>query len=404
MNLVHTISDEGIDKDTILKLTSDINIAKDKVLAFIEGRSTKDTSDKETMTTRIRDINKLNNENNQKKVSFADTIKRNTKTNDNKKIPQKTVSRKPIVFTKDQMLKVINGKSLFESTKYRLVYFEGIQRCRVIWANQLLLQSGIKAYQLGNVYWVTDTKLEVCINEKAAPQLVKHMDTIKGITYNSIYNPIAAKKGKQSGLDQLKARLKWQTSDANRNKPAQRMARLVTKITEMNTMGSAIFPGTPWFQKTTSITTSDSRTDFIGRNVGNNNTGAGRSDKLIICNAPKLKAKTVINAILMRTQLRWSAFKKELRTRTKSENIGIKEELNEYLCQKKPSILALQETWLTKKTSRWCIPGYICIEDKSSLTKEGTGLLIGVKSSSCLKISELRDNTQWMAAKVYGAF
>ncbi|PVZ96886.1 hypothetical protein BB558_007186 [Smittium angustum] len=223
MNLVHTITDEGIDDDTISKLINVINIAKDKVSALIKEKSTEDTSNKATMATRIRDINKPNEEKNQKKVLFADTVKKNIKTNDNKKIQQKTVSRKPIVFTEDQMLKVIDGQSLFESTKYKLVYFEGIQRCR--------------AYQLGNVDWVTDTKLEVCINEKAAPQLVKRMDTIKVVTYNSIYNPIAAKEGEHSGLDYLKARLKWQTLDANRNKPEQRMARLITKITKINTYG-----------------------------------------------------------------------------------------------------------------------------------------------------------------------
>ncbi|PVZ97139.1 hypothetical protein BB558_006917 [Smittium angustum] len=305
MNLVHTIPDEGIDDDAISKL--------------MIGRSTVYSSDKETMTTRVGDINKTNNEINQKKVLFADTVKKNIKTGDTKKISQKTVPRKSIVFTKDQMLKVINGQSPFELSKYKLVYFEGIQRCRVAWANQLLLQSGIKAYQLGNVDWVTDTKLEVCINKKEALQLVKRMDTIKGVTYYSIYNPIAAKKGKQSGLDQLKARLKWQISDANRNKPAQRMARLITKMTEMNTDGfsymflythqpetaeiqmdatgtNSTIPGTPWFQKTTSITIFNSRMNFAGNKVGNannTNTGAGLSDKLIIWNAPELKAKKI---------------------------------------------------------------------------------------------------------------
>ncbi|PVU87249.1 hypothetical protein BB559_006143, partial [Furculomyces boomerangus] len=249
MNSVHTIPDEGIDDDAISKLMVVINIAKDKA----------------TMTTRIRDINKPKDENNQKKVSFAYTIKRNIKIGDTKKIPQKTAPRNPIVFTEDQMLKVINGQSPFESTKYKLVYFEGIKRCRVTWG--------------------------IFINKKAAPQLVKHMDTIKGITYDSIYNPIAAKEGEQSGLDQLKARLKWQLSDTNRNKSAQTMAILITKMTEINTdefsdmflythqpetaeiqmdatgtesTSGTSFHGTPWFQKTTSITTSNSRMDFAG--------------------------------------------------------------------------------------------------------------------------------------------
>ncbi|PVU87941.1 hypothetical protein BB559_005801 [Furculomyces boomerangus] len=106
-------------------------------------------------------------------ISFADTVKKNIKTGDTKKISQKTAPRKPIVFIEDRMSKVINGQSPFESIKYRLVYFEGIQR--------------------------------------------------------------SAKEEEQSGLDQLKARSKWQTSDANRNKSAQTMAILITKMTEINT-------------------------------------------------------------------------------------------------------------------------------------------------------------------------
>ncbi|PWA00782.1 hypothetical protein BB558_003159 [Smittium angustum] len=57
MNLVHTIPDEGIDDDTISKLMSVINITKDKISALIKGKSSADTLDKATMTTRIRDIN-----------------------------------------------------------------------------------------------------------------------------------------------------------------------------------------------------------------------------------------------------------------------------------------------------------------------------------------------------------
>ncbi|PWA00407.1 hypothetical protein BB558_003543, partial [Smittium angustum] len=175
-----------------------------------------------------------------------------------------------------------------------------------------------------------------------------------------------------------------------------------------------VVPGTPWFQKTTSITISNSRMDFIGNKVGNannTNTGAGQPDKSIIWNAPELKAKTVSNAILMHTQLKWDAFNV---TKVKQQDgnwhhemrsiKGIKEELNEYLSQKNPSIIALQKTWLTKKSNRWYIPGYTCAEGKSSIKKEGMGLLIEVRSNYKLGITELKNSTQWMASKEYGAF
>ncbi|OMJ16224.1 hypothetical protein AYI70_g6743 [Smittium culicis] len=60
---------------------------------------------------------------------------------------------------------------------------------------------------------------------------------------------------------------------------------------------------------------------------------------------------------------------------------SVKEELEHYLNfsksdSAKPDILALQETFLTKKTYRCRIPGYTCIEAKADHVKGGTGLLL----------------------------
>ncbi|OLY81025.1 hypothetical protein AYI68_g4872, partial [Smittium mucronatum] len=57
---------------------------------------------------------------------------------------------------------------------------------------------------------------------------------------------------------------------------------------------------------------------------------------------------------------------------------GIKnsgEELEYYLNSAQPDILALQETFLNKKSYRYRLPGYTCIEAKTDIAKGGTGLL-----------------------------
>ncbi|OMJ22009.1 hypothetical protein AYI69_g5575 [Smittium culicis] len=82
---------------------------------------------------------------------------------------------------------------------------------------------------------------------------------------------------------------------------------------------------------------------------------------------------------------------------------SVKSEQELFLQKSKPDILLLQETYLSKKTYRCRIPGYSCIESKSEITKGGTGLLIGVRDKSGLKITELNINPTWMSGEILGS-
>ncbi|OMJ08944.1 hypothetical protein AYI70_g11218 [Smittium culicis] len=86
---------------------------------------------------------------------------------------------------------------------------------------------------------------------------------------------------------------------------------------------------------------------------------------------------------------------------------SVKEELEHYLNfsksdSAKPDILALQETFLTKKTYRCRIPGYTCIEAKADHAKGGTGLLLAVKNNVGLEISEFKAAPTWLSGIVSG--
>ncbi|PVU88225.1 hypothetical protein BB559_005682 [Furculomyces boomerangus] len=166
-NLVESIPlsmDNKVKVDMLMTLAKE---TKNKMIAILNGKSTTNTQDKSVQVKPLLLTKKY------RKTMPKEQGK--SAPNDYKKKPV----RKPVVLTQDQITKVMNGQSPFEATKYKLVYFEGIRKCRVAWAKTLLYQSGIKPYQLGNVDWVTDTKLEVCINEKVADQLTKHKDTVK---------------------------------------------------------------------------------------------------------------------------------------------------------------------------------------------------------------------------------
>ncbi|OMJ14418.1 hypothetical protein AYI70_g7880 [Smittium culicis] len=63
-------------------------------------------------------------------------------------------------------------------------------------------------------------------------------------------------------------------------------------------------------------------------------------------------------------------------------------------------IIALQETFLNKKTYRYRIPGYTTIESKADLTKGGTGLLLAVRNQSGLMISEYKSSQTWLSGIV----
>ncbi|PWA00309.1 hypothetical protein BB558_003639 [Smittium angustum] len=127
--------------------------------------------------------------------------------------------------------------------------------------------------------------------------------------------------------------------------------------------------------------------DSTGNNVGNTNTGAGRSDKLIIWNAPELKAKTISDAILMHTQL-------NQKDRKNLENVlKVIIRTDKYKNERKERLKTAPK--MVSDTDDLLV---------MTINKEGTGLLIGVKSNSGLNITELKNSTQWMASKVYGAF
>ncbi|OLY78933.1 hypothetical protein AYI68_g7008, partial [Smittium mucronatum] len=49
---------------------------------------------------------------------------------------------------------------------------------------------------------------------------------------------------------------------------------------------------------------------------------------------------------------------------------SVKEELDLYLQHNNPDIVALQETFLNKKSYRCRLPGYTTIESKADLTKD----------------------------------
>ncbi|OMJ19101.1 hypothetical protein AYI70_g4937, partial [Smittium culicis] len=156
-----------------------------------------------------------------KKVSYAAAAKKGTNP------PQKPRIKKPL--TSEQISKVVDGISPFESAKYKLVYFDGMKRSKITWVKQLLYQSKVRPYYLGNVNWVENSKLEVCVNEIMAPELIKYMVSIKGITNDSQYSPIKDTSGEVE-LNQIKDRFKWQASEKNKNTPSRRMATIITKM------------------------------------------------------------------------------------------------------------------------------------------------------------------------------
>ncbi|OMJ12773.1 hypothetical protein AYI70_g8912, partial [Smittium culicis] len=142
---------------------------------------------------------------------------------------QKPQATKRIELTSDQITKIVEGVAPVESSKYKLVYFDGMKRSKITWVKQLLYQSQVRPYYMGNISWVEDSKLEVCVNEKMAPELISYMESIKGISTDISYSPLN-KQSDEITLSVLKERFKWQASDKNRNIPSRRMASLLNKI------------------------------------------------------------------------------------------------------------------------------------------------------------------------------
>ncbi|OMJ27035.1 hypothetical protein AYI69_g3540, partial [Smittium culicis] len=117
----------------------------------------------------------------EQKFSYAAAAKKGSKPQ------QKPRGKKQIALTPEQVSKIVDGVAPVESAKYKLVYFDGMKRSKITWVKQLLYQSQVRPYFFGSINWVEDSKLEVCINEKMAPQLKEYMESIKGITADLAY-------------------------------------------------------------------------------------------------------------------------------------------------------------------------------------------------------------------------
>ncbi|PVU97607.1 hypothetical protein BB561_000466 [Smittium simulii] len=75
--------------------------------------------------------------------------------------------------------------------------------------------------------------MEVSINADAADDLIEEISKLPEGKVVTDYNPIRMgadrplQDGTIKGLTELRARLKWQSLDVNRNIPARRMARII---------------------------------------------------------------------------------------------------------------------------------------------------------------------------------
>ncbi|OMJ08863.1 hypothetical protein AYI70_g11272 [Smittium culicis] len=159
----------------------------------------------------------------EQKFSYAAAAKKGTKPQ------QKPRGKKQIALTPEQVSKIVDGVAAVESAKYKLVYFDGLKRSKITWVKQLLYQSQVRPYFFGNINWVEESKLEVCVNEKMAPQIISHMESIKGITVDLAYSPLMVQSD-ENKINIFKERFKWQASDKNRNIPSRRIASIVNKL------------------------------------------------------------------------------------------------------------------------------------------------------------------------------
>ncbi|PVU87810.1 hypothetical protein BB561_006160 [Smittium simulii] len=81
---------------------------------------------------------------------------------------------------------------------------------------------------------------------------------------------------------------------------------------------------------------------------------------------------------------------------------GCQYEFNELMRVRQPTVVAVQETLLNKKSYRYKLPGYTVIESKSDQNLGGNGLFIDLKNNSGLQIFELKQHPHWMSAKKIG--
>ncbi|OMJ14538.1 LINE-1 retrotransposable element ORF2 protein, partial [Smittium culicis] len=169
--------------------------------------------------TKPKDLKELSSQ----KFSYATATKKGANP------PQKPSTKNRIALTSEQITKIVDGVAPVESYKYKLVYFDGMKRSKITWVKQLLYQSQIRPYFMGNISWVEESKLEVCINEKMAPQLISYMESINGIFNDKEYSPLN-EHSDDIRLNEIKNRFKWQSSDKNRNIPSRRMGNILMKL------------------------------------------------------------------------------------------------------------------------------------------------------------------------------
>ncbi|OMJ13358.1 hypothetical protein AYI70_g8548 [Smittium culicis] len=88
-----------------------------------------------------------------------------------------------------------------------------------------MIYEEIQPWLIGNINWMADEKLEVCVESNHIEKLVGYIEKIDGVNLNKNYDPISTGSAK----NELSERLKWQSSESNRNQPSRKMARMVRK-------------------------------------------------------------------------------------------------------------------------------------------------------------------------------
>ncbi|PVU95340.1 hypothetical protein BB561_001857 [Smittium simulii] len=113
------------------------------------------------------------------KTSYADKLKKNLqKKSNNKKTADKPKENKPSLGSKnmskkkpvklndEQIGRILDGKSPFKPSEYKFVYFDGFKRNRVVWVKQILAKHSVNMRNVGNIAWVNDSRIELCVNSK----------------------------------------------------------------------------------------------------------------------------------------------------------------------------------------------------------------------------------------------
>ncbi|OMJ08050.1 hypothetical protein AYI69_g11219 [Smittium culicis] len=244
---------------------------------------------------------------------------------------------------------------------------------------------------MGNISWVEDSKLEVCDNEKMAPELISYMESIKGISTDLSYSP---------------------ASDKNRNIPSRRMASLLNKIKpgELSGFKETFLFG---YSDQDNLPTEHNSPPAIGdsdgmgfKNSGQKLSGEEVADISKVMGAYIRPERNRIDRGPKRTE-RTKCVSTDSKLKVMTYNIrgyiGKREELDLVMKQNRPTVIALQETNLNAKTNRLRLQKYVTVESKSHLQAGGRGLVLGIRKGSGLSISELIQTPHLLAAKKSGA-